>query len=175
MSFLMRKGYDVLSKIVSTEEFVEDAKLASLIAPGAKKRSGKGYAKEMARISKLFESNGEPDIEFWSVELLEAIDKAAVEAFAETRRMMVTDDETYLNALSDYMRQVIELVRKHRGGHKLTDRVVARIRWILTVHPDRPSNECAPIPLMTETVFVLLNDTFRELQNALGEVSRRVS
>jgi hypothetical protein len=174
MSFLMVKGYDVLCKIVSTEEFVEDAKLATLVAPGGKKRNSKGYAKEMTRISKLFESNGDPDIDFWTVELLQAIDQAAGEAFAETRRVMVTEDESYLNALSDYMRQVIDLVRKHRGGHKLTDRVVARIRWILTVHPDRPSKECAPIPLMTETVFVYLNDTFRELSKALEEVSRHV-
>src|SRR5262245_52173725 len=149
MSFIMQRGYDVLCKIVSKDGFVEDKKLVALLACGDKRRDEKGYDKEMSKISDLFEGGSNPDLSFWTMELLEAIDKAAAEAFGETRRVMVTDDEDYINALSDYTRAVIDIIRRYRPGDKFSERVVARIRWILSLHAYRPSQECAPIPLVT--------------------------
>jgi hypothetical protein len=105
------------------------------------------------------------DSEFWSVQLMNAIDAATQTAFKDTAHHIGFKSENYRRRLPDYFASLVTCIEAHRADHPLRERVIARLKWILF----RPS--LAPsIPIMTGFVIVSLQKSWSQVADAIGEV-----
>ena len=163
----MRKSIAVMRHCVSRSDFMSyqdvDNLTRELLSPGAnaKRREERVKATEQLFVEK------EPDLSFWSMELLEAIDTAAQVHISKVMIEIGMAEDSYLNALGAYTQQVIDEMQKLRPGHPLLDVAMARFKWKMTRFPGQP----VPMPLVTEKVLEYICASLGQTRNAIEEVS----
>jgi hypothetical protein len=161
-----------MSHLASKMEFVHPGEVKTTIEKKVTTAVQKtDWTKKMKVLEEKFAEAGESDTEFWTAAMLNDMDDAAQEAFGEMKGSIATRDEGYENAMGLYMRDLLTIVETHQKHHPLTQSVLGRIRWAFTDHPNRPNADCPFIPLMTEFVFVMLNEALNAVGDGIDEVS----
>ena len=111
----------------------------------------------------------EPAYDFWDDELLEAIDDIAVDQLQDVEKIIGIYEPEYVNALSQYAKEVIKTIQEFHPDNVLTPKVVARFKFAMN------DTEALPIalPLITDFVFEALALSFKTTPYAFDAVSTR--
>ena len=124
MGFIACKGIDLLGKLVSQGDFPALKEVEQVLKNRIKKSADKKESKkEMKTLQGLLEIN-DPEYNFWTPDLLEAIDDVAVEHFRDIRDIVRIREYEYVNALTDYTKEVTKIIQEHQPDHRLLPKVV---------------------------------------------------
>jgi hypothetical protein len=108
-----------------------------------------------------------PNYDFWTVTLLEAIDEIAEANFKDVQDIIGIAEPGYGDALSDYTKDVIAAIEKEHGNHQLVPKVVARFKFAMNDTGMLP----IALPLTTDFILESMALSFKTIQYALNAVS----
>jgi hypothetical protein len=165
LGWIGNKAMETLCKLVSEGEFPVGEEIDLAIRNKSQMTDLENKAKSSEMCKLLVEKK--PDSDFWTLELLEAIDHAAKTNLEAVAPMMGMPEDAYLSQLSKYTRDVITLLEAHHKEHPLLPKVIARFKWVMN---DRHA-KITPLPLMTDFVFVSLVSSLSRISNAINAVS----
>ena len=171
MAHLVVKGIKTLELLVSLSAFPGIDAVDSLIKDIQQgKKNKEDLERQAAELNKmLLESsgNGQPDLSFFSSDLLKAIDSHAVESFKTCKMKIGLADDVYITQLNTYVRAVIRSMEELQKGHPCLSQAKAKLRWLLF-----GQHTPVPYPIMTISVVQMLVESFKQVANAVNEVAQ---
>jgi hypothetical protein len=165
LGWIGKKTMETLQKLVSEGEFPTGEEIDLAIRVKSKMTDLENKAKSSQMCGLLIAKN--PDLDFWTPELLAAIDHAARTNFEAVAYAVGMPEDAYLTQLSKYTRDVVTLIEAHHKEHPLLPKVIARFKWVMN---DRHAT-ITPLPLMTDFVFVSIVSSLGYISNAINTVS----
>ena len=109
----------------------------------------------------------DPDYSFWNKDLLMAIDDIGMDKFQDARRVMGMVEPGYVNALTDYTKDVIAIIMEKNFEHSLMSKVISRLKFAMNDTKALP----VALPLMTDVVIDSLATSFKDTPYAINTVS----
>jgi ribosomal protein L40E len=105
------------------------------------------------------------DSDFWSWQLLRAIDAVTKTTFANVAHHIGFKSKGYTSRLPEYYHLVVALIQDQRADHPLRDGAIAKLKWILF----RPS-ATPRFPIMTGFVIESIVESWNQVAGAVKEV-----
>lgn len=159
----------MFQRLVSTNEFPESKVVSEAI------RKHEGTASEAKSVEKMIKDLKaafichEPNMAFWTNDLLFEIDALAKTHFEPIKELVGMDKEDeYMNAKSQYATDVEKLFRSKRAKFPGVDGVLARWAWLMS---NVDTDNLTPLPLMTENAYRYFCDSLKQLSLAIDCVS----
>jgi hypothetical protein len=155
----------MMEVLISDTEFPPLAEVELLTREMEKAKSKQPNAK-WAELDKLCVVSN-PDYSFFSRDVLKALDADATATFKECATTIGVRDDTYRTQLKSYARAVHTTLDEVRNGHRLLEKVKAKLWWLL----QRRGEQATPYPLVTQSVLRMLSNSFKEVGSAVHEVT----
>ena len=168
----MRRGLKHFETCASTTTFPPTEEVEGLIKEVNKSATQASVAEKVKAIERQIDDVKNPAMNFWTLQLLEAIDDVAKNQFAQCPNAIGTADDMYLSALARYTSDVENKMRGLNRTHPNLETTVARFKWLMRPRIDE---EDTPIPFVTGWVFEAISNSLARTPEAWKEVSHTLN
>jgi hypothetical protein len=160
-----------LETLSSTTPFPALSQVDKIIR-GLEKAPKKTAEAKIAQMNAALHADSEPDLSFFTSELLSAMDTFTETLFKSCSLVIGLADDSYLSCLPAYVRGMCKIFDEHQQGHPQLQQIKGKLRWMFY--------ECElrlgiPYPIMTEKAIEMVIGACKPLWLAIHNVSKFIS